>query len=325
MIQESIQNNYCKQHIDCQNCLFHKKGCNILNSQLQSSERIWISKVASTHKLNIDQAFILNQMLLYILTFAGRKKTIQSIQAGDIENFCLAGEDNYLIDCLWLCIQYGEIEPARILSNYLYEKYGPYIIKIARSLNDHRYCSPDEILQRVYLSFTKKAYQSLTSFKGENSGFKTYLTTITKNQISECLRKRQPACLSECPENTSDQLQKEQLAPPPDHLLIHQELIHFLGEILENIIHQIPAKKMIDIKIMQWRLQGQSFQAIANRLGEKKANTISHRFQRAKQLLINAIKQQLKTKYQTELNDLDPDDIYLSINTILQKKIQQSE
>ncbi|MBF0452209.1 MAG: sigma-70 family RNA polymerase sigma factor [Candidatus Magnetomorum sp.] len=320
-----IQNDYCKQQVNCTGCLFHEKGCQILNHQLQSSERTWLSRVATTHKLHMDQSFILNQMLLYILAFAERKKTIQSIQANDIENFCLAGEDTYLIDCLWLCIQYGEIAPARILSNYLYEKYGPYIIKISRSLNDHIYCSPDEILQRVYLAFTKKEYNALTRFKGENSGFKTYLTIITKKQISECLRKRQPECLSECPENTVDQLEKEQLDHPPDHLLIHQEFIRFLSDVIVNTINQMPPKKMIDIKIMQWRMQGQSFQSIASRLGEKKTNTISHRYQRIKQRLINSIQQQLKTKYQTDFNDLDPDDIYLSINNILKKRIHGNQ
>jgi len=306
---------YCKQQIDCSKCFFYDKGCQILNNQLSQSEKKWIESVVNTKELKAEKSFIINQMILFILAFAKRKKTLANIHSKDIENYCLAGEDNYLIDCLWLCIQYGEITPARILSNYIYTKYGQYIYKISNSLSDHNNCPPDEILQRVYLAFTDKQYKSLTNFKGENVQFKTYLTKITKYKISECIKKFKTDDIP------SDTLQNEEIEISPDQILFQKELIQFLETILIEAIDSIPLKRIMDVHIMLLRMKGKSFQFIANKLGIEKSNTVSRRYGRSKEKLINYVKQQLRYKYQTEIYDFDPEDIYLSIKQILEKKL----
>ncbi|KPA10219.1 hypothetical protein MHK_009579 [Candidatus Magnetomorum sp. HK-1] len=320
-----IEDYNCKHYIDCDQCNFREKGCLILSNQVLRSEKEWIKSVVNTKELKADKSFILKQMLLFILAFAKRKNKCSNIHKKDIETYCLAGEDTYLIDCLWLCIQYGEIDPARILSNYIYEKYGHYIYRITSSLSNHIYCSSDEILQRVYLSCTAKQYKTLTGFKGENSSFKTYLTIITKYKISECLRNVGATPLNDRIDTTSDTFQTDDFEISPDQKLFQKEFIQFLESILIDAIDLILNKKILDVHILFWRMKGKSFQFIAKKLGIEKSNTVSHRYHRAKERIINFVKQQLRIKYQASLNDLDPDDIYVSIKKILQKKLIKIE
>ena len=315
---------YCKKQVNCENCIFRKKGCQILNDQLFQSDKNWLYSISNANQLNADKSFILNQMLFYILSFAKRKKSIETLCSQDIKNYCLAGEDTYLIDCLWLCIYYGQITPARILSNYIFKKYGNYIQKIAYALNDHIHCSPDEIIQRVYIAFTNKQYKALTDFKGVNMQFKTYLTTITKRKISECLRNVHSIHTTDQIEEVSDTSQENQTISP-DQAFIQKEFTQLLENILLNGINRISSSKIMDVHIMLWRIQGLSFQSIAKKLGINKSNTVSHRYHRAKEKLINYVRQELRQQYHKDLSDFDPDDIYISIKNMLQNKINNQK
>ena len=311
---------FCKRYVNCENCLFQQKGCYILNNQLIKSKKEWLNKI-NVQKIKADKEFILNQIILYIFTMAKKKKTRANIIKDKIEKLCFAGEDTYIIDCLWLSIQYGEIHITRTLSNYIYEKYGNYIKFFTKSLYDHRNCPPDEILQRVLLSLTEKQYKSLIAFEGKNtSQFRTYLTKIIWRKKSDCLKKFDSTVLIEDIEN---QPESDEIQNSPDNTFVNQEVITILGDIVTRAIEKIPSKKIIDIKIILWRTQGLSHKAIANKLGIDKENTVSRRYNRAKDRLITYIKQELRTVYQTNLNDIDPDEIYLSIEHILQNKIKQ--
>ncbi len=174
------QQNYCRA-----DCPLGDKGCKILGDYLSEVKQAWIDP---TWRTDTEQQKMVAEK---IATRAIERSHKRNRQLKEILSACSAAEDDVLLDHFDKFLTTGSRNQAESFFTYLYHKYVPYIHATARNniKPPHDDCTCEEIEMRVMVSLSRNNFRSLLRFDGRNgSAFQTYLNTIIKRRIADCLR-----------------------------------------------------------------------------------------------------------------------------------------